>query len=85
MKCGHALTKVRVSRYKLQSAETSKTFVVKPIKTAIERKYIDDIMLEVINLTQKPSSYKPELPAFPDVDKHVKEDVIRKIFSRYHS
>ena len=83
---GNTLTKERVPRYKLQLSETSKSFVVKPKKTAIEKKYIDDLMLELINLTQKPYSYKPKLPALPDMhDKPEKEDVIRKKFPRFRS
>ena len=56
-----------VPRDKFQLSKTSEMFVLKPIKTATERKFIDDLMLEVINLTQKPYSYKSELPALPDL------------------
>ena len=86
MKCGYALTKDRMPRYKLQISKILKTFVVKPIKTAPEKSYIGQLMAEVINMTEQPFSHEPKLPHLPSLyDKPEKEEVISKKYTRFSS
>ena len=84
MKCGHALTKDRMPRYKLQLSKMSKKFVVKPIKTAPEKTYIGKLMTEVINMIEQPFSHKPVIPRLPVIyEKPVKEEVISEKYTRF--
>ena len=85
MKCEHALTKDRVPRFKLQYSKLSKTYVVKPIKTAPEKVYIEDLS-QVLRITTEPDTSKPKLPNLPKIfDKPEKEEVINKSYTRFRS
>ena len=83
MKCQQALTKDRVPRYKLQYSKLYKTCVVKPIKTAPEKVYIEDLMSQVVQITTEPDTSKPNLPDI--VDKPEKQEVINKSYTRFRS
>ena len=86
MKCEHALTKDRVPRFKLQYSKLCKTYVVKPIKTAPEKVYIEDLMSQVLRITTEPDTSKPKLPNLPKIfDKPEKEEVINKSYTRFRS
>ena len=86
MKCQQALTKDRVPRCKLQYSKLSKTYVAKPIKTAPEKVYIEDLRSQVVQITTEPDTSKPKLPNLPDiVDKPEKEEVINKSYTRFRS
>ena len=64
----------------------SKKVVVKPIKTAPEKNYIGELMLQVIDITKEPDACKPKLPVLPDLyDKPEKEDVITQKYTRFRS
>ena len=66
MKAGHAITKNNIPRYKLQFSKVSQAYVVKAIRKPPEKKYIDDLMSEVVNLT-KFEDHVVNLPILPDI------------------
>ena len=64
----------------------SKTFAVKPIKIPQEKRYLCELMSEVIRMIYMPNSGKPKIPDIPILyEKPEKTDAIKKKYSRFRS
>ena len=86
IKAGHALTNDQMTRYKLQLSKMSKTFVVKPIKIPQEKRYLSELMSEVIRMIYMPNSGKPKIPDIAILyEKPEKTDAIKKKYLRFRS
>ena len=81
----HAVTKDGVPRYKLQFSKVTQSCVVKPIKCVPEKKFLVDLMSNVLRSVTTGEQYElPDVPQFEDsIDKPTKVEVIRCHRSRF--
>ena len=80
----HAFTKDNIPRYKLQYSKIPQRYVVKAIKQAPEKEYLQDLIQLIVDTVKYGKQLKlPQVPQFSSTDKPSKEEVVRHHRTRF--